>query len=53
MGHPEREWKNIVQAYLACISFVDHQVGIVLDDFKTATIKIILSLFYGQIMAMN
>ncbi len=25
------EWKAIVQAYLACISFVDHQVGKVLD----------------------
>ena len=25
------EWRNIVQAYLACISFVDHQVGRVLD----------------------
>lgn len=25
------EWANIVRAYLACISFVDHQVGRVLD----------------------
>ena len=25
-----KEWKNIVQAYLACVSFVDHQVGEVL-----------------------
>lgn len=25
------EWSKIVQAYLACISFVDHQVGVVLD----------------------
>ncbi len=25
------EWPNIVQAYLACVSFVDHQVGRVLD----------------------
>ncbi len=23
----EKEWKNIVQAYLACVTFVDHQVG--------------------------
>ena len=27
----EDEWANIVQAYLACVSFVDHQVGTVLD----------------------
>ena len=26
-----KEWENIVQAYLACISFVDDQVGKVLD----------------------
>lgn len=25
------EWVNIIQAYLACVSFVDHQVGRVLD----------------------
>lgn len=25
------EWRNIVQAYLACVSFVDHQVGRVLN----------------------
>jgi arylsulfatase A-like enzyme len=25
------EWPNIVQAYLACVSFVDHQVGRVLN----------------------
>ena len=23
----EKEWENIVQAYLACVTFVDHQVG--------------------------
>jgi arylsulfatase A-like enzyme len=23
----EKEWPNIVQAYLACVTFVDHQVG--------------------------
>jgi arylsulfatase A-like enzyme len=27
----EEQWGNIVQAYLACVSFVDHQVGTVLD----------------------
>lgn len=27
----QEEWKAIVQAYLACISFVDHYVGQVLD----------------------
>lgn len=26
-----RQWRNILQAYLACISFADHQVGKVLD----------------------
>lgn len=25
------EWVNIIQAYLACVSFVDHQVGRVID----------------------
>ncbi|HKJ67517.1 MAG TPA: sulfatase [bacterium] len=28
------EWKNIVQAYLACVSFVDHYVGEVLTALK-------------------
>lgn len=28
------EWRNIVQAYLACVSFVDHQVGRVLDALE-------------------
>jgi arylsulfatase A-like enzyme len=28
------EWKNIVQAYLACISFVDHHVGEVLNALE-------------------
>ncbi|MFP4365826.1 MAG: sulfatase [Bacteroidales bacterium] len=28
------EWGNIIQAYLACISFVDHQVGRVLQALK-------------------
>ncbi len=30
------EWKYIVQAYLACISFVDHQVGVVLDALENS-----------------
>lgn len=29
-----KEWKKIVQAYLACISFVDHQVGKILDALE-------------------
>ncbi|NND07615.1 MAG: sulfatase [Saprospiraceae bacterium] len=28
------EWKNIIQAYLACISFVDHQIGRLMEAFK-------------------
>ncbi len=28
------EWKKIIQAYLACISFVDHQVGRVLEALQ-------------------
>ena len=28
------EWKNIVQAYLACVSFVDYYVGEILDALK-------------------
>ncbi len=30
------EWKNIVQAYLACIAFVDAQVGKVLDALEAS-----------------
>lgn len=30
------EWKNIVQAYLACISFVDHQVGRVMEALRNS-----------------
>ena len=33
------EWKNIIQAYLACISFVDHQVGVVLDALHNSAYK--------------
>ena len=30
------EWANIVQAYLACVSFVDHQVGEVLNALESS-----------------
>ena len=33
------EWKYIVQAYLACISFVDHQVGVVLNALEKSVYK--------------
>ena len=33
------EWKNIIHAYLACISFVDFQVGIVLDALQNSIYK--------------
>jgi len=33
------EWKNIVQAYLACVSFVDHQVGQVLNALEKSNYK--------------
>ena len=33
------EWKNIVQAYLACVSFVDHQVGLVLNALERSKYK--------------
>jgi arylsulfatase A-like enzyme len=33
------EWSKIVQAYLACISFVDHQVGVVLDALENSAYK--------------
>ncbi|MGC6424098.1 MAG: sulfatase-like hydrolase/transferase [Lentimonas sp.] len=29
-------WKNLVQAYLACVSFVDHQVGTILDAVEAS-----------------
>ncbi|WP_200979941.1 sulfatase [Echinicola sp. 20G] len=28
------EWKKIIQAYLACVSFVDHQIGRVLEALE-------------------
>ena len=30
------EWKNAVQAYMACIAFVDAQVGKVLDALENS-----------------
>lgn len=30
------EWRNIIQAYLACVSFVDHQVGRVLSALENS-----------------
>lgn len=30
------EWANIIQAYLACISFVDHQIGRVLEALENS-----------------
>lgn len=28
------EWKNIIQGYLACVSFVDHQIGRVMEALE-------------------
>tara|TARA_B100001059_G_scaffold35659_2_gene28745 strand:- start:9635 stop:11092 length:1458 start_codon:yes stop_codon:yes gene_type:complete len=33
------EWSKIVQAYLACVSFVDQQVGVVLDALENSAYK--------------
>ena len=33
------EWKYIIQAYLACVSFVDHQVGLVLNGLEKSIYK--------------
>ena len=33
------QWRNIVHAYLACISFADHQVGRVLDALDASPYK--------------
>lgn len=30
------EWKKIIQAYLACVSFVDHEIGRVLDALENS-----------------
>jgi len=43
-----KEWKNLVRTYLACVAFVDHQVGRVLDALDESghaddTIVILLS----------
>jgi arylsulfatase A-like enzyme len=32
-----KQWRNIVHAYLACISFADHQVGKVLDALEASS----------------
>jgi len=29
-----QEWKNLVRTYLACVAFVDHQIGRVLDELE-------------------
>jgi arylsulfatase A-like enzyme len=34
-----RQWRNIVHAYLACISFADHQVGRVLNALDASPYK--------------
>ena len=34
-----KQWRNIVHAYLACISFSDHQVGRVLDALDASPYK--------------
>ena len=33
------EWKPLIQSYLACVSFVDHQVGKLLDALDTNSAK--------------
>ena len=33
------QWKNIVQAYLACVSFVDHYIGEVLSALENSPYK--------------
>ncbi|MCG8306897.1 MAG: sulfatase [Cytophagales bacterium] len=33
------QWKKVVQAYLACISFVDYQVGRVLENLENSKYK--------------
>ncbi len=33
------EWKNIVQAYMACVTFVDHYIGAVLDALEKSEHK--------------
>ena len=33
------EWKPLVQSYLACVSFVDHQVGKLLDALENSPAK--------------
>ena len=33
------QWKNMVQAYLACVTFVDHYIGEVLDALENSKYK--------------
>ncbi|WP_136079094.1 sulfatase [Pontiella desulfatans] len=33
------QWKPLVQSYLACVSFVDHQIGKLLDALETSPYK--------------
>ncbi len=35
----ENQWKKVVQAYMACVSFVDHQVGRVLNALENSKYK--------------
>ena len=35
----KNNWKEIVQSYIACIAFVDAQVGMVLDDLEKSAYK--------------
>lgn len=44
----EKKWKSMIQSYIACMAFVDHQVGKVLDalessDYKNNTIIVLWS----------
>lgn len=32
----EKQWRNLARSYLACVSFVDHQVGRVLDALEAS-----------------
>ncbi|HTN21958.1 MAG TPA: hypothetical protein VL125_15870 [Pelobium sp.] len=40
------------RAYLACVSYTDHNVGRVLDALEKANMQIIPSLFYSLITAI-
>jgi arylsulfatase A-like enzyme len=34
VGHGNRQWRDAVTAYLACVSFVDAQIGLMLDALE-------------------